>query len=180
LKIEFWRFSRAFHRTIWKNHSITGSKDTNGSPQIQRIIIFHSHQTWYFISGLLVRAHTENILDNICLTVGLTKSSIIQLDIFMPISRKYRHDPDSLTWFPPDSLSEAKSTKLCMWADAGSLASILGSVHSSLASHSVTPMVSERGFIPYQHRFLSETDQKSNCSLRWAQRNSNFRNRKSR
>jgi len=37
--VKFWQFSRVFHRTSWKSHSITGSKDASGLPQIQGIII---------------------------------------------------------------------------------------------------------------------------------------------
>jgi hypothetical protein len=46
-KVKLWRFSRAFHRTSWKSHLMTGSKDASELPQIQGTILHASHKTQY-------------------------------------------------------------------------------------------------------------------------------------
>jgi hypothetical protein len=46
-KLKFWRFFRSFHRTNWKSHSITESKDASRLPQMQGTIIHHRDKTQY-------------------------------------------------------------------------------------------------------------------------------------
>jgi hypothetical protein len=43
--MKFGCFSRAVHRTSWKSHSIIGSKDASGLPQMQGTIVHHGHNT---------------------------------------------------------------------------------------------------------------------------------------